>query len=235
MTGALSNRTRLVLGLCLAWGVAACGGGDGGDPGAGAAGAGSGGKASGGAGGGGSGGSAGATAGSGGGGQGGSSGSGSSGGSSGSSASGGEGGTGGASGSSGSGGGGGSAATCVETDRGCRCDPFPPQGDEVLLCTAQSVNGMCCEDALGSCSCRTWSCENDSLGCTCGSSTDGPMTACNGVFGVCCLSVIGTASSCYCDDVLTECVGENDVEVDNCTIDIAPCAAGETEVDACKE
>ena len=79
-----------------------------------------------------------------------------------------------------------------------------------------------------------WSCEKDSLGCSCGSNTDGPLKKCTGGFGVCCLSVIGTASNCYCDDLLTECVGANDVKVANCDIEIAPCGQGETEVDACK-
>jgi hypothetical protein len=142
-------------------------------------------------------------------------------------------------GGGGSGGEGGSAGeagvACEETERGCMCATRPAELTDVALCTPESVNGMCCsDDALGFCSCRTWSCENDAFGCSCGSSIDGPMTACNGVFGVCCFSQINTASSCYCDDVLTECVGENDIEVANCDIAIVPCGQGETLVESCK-
>jgi hypothetical protein len=124
---------------------------------------------------------------------------------------------------------------CKKTDRGCLCAMVAPQPDPVAICSAQSVNGMCCESAAtGFCSCREWSCKNDSLGCSCGSGVEGPLTKCSGSFAVCCLSVIGTASNCYCDDLLTECVGASDVKVPSCGIDVAPCGEGETEVDACK-
>ncbi|HVJ16949.1 MAG TPA: hypothetical protein VM686_16020 [Polyangiaceae bacterium] len=140
-------------------------------------------------------------------------------------------------GTGGGGTGGGNGLTCFDTEVGCMCSPLNGGEQEIPLCTAASVNGLCCsEPGTGFCSCRSWSCENDSLGCSCGAGVeDGPLTQCNGVYGVCCLSQIGTASSCYCDDILTECVGENDMEVANCGIDIAPCAVGETPVDACKE
>lgn len=149
----------------------------------------------------------------------------------GSSGGGGSGGAGGASGGMA----GGNSLSCSETATGCLCAPISPQPDDVPICTRQSVNGICCESpTTGFCSCRTWTCENDSLGCSCGAGADGALSACSGVFGVCCLSVTGTASSCYCDDLLTECVGTNDMEVENCEIDIAPCGPGEEAVDTCK-
>ena len=155
----------------------------------------------------------------------------SSGGQSGSSGSGGSGGVGGTGGSGGSGG----SLNCTETTTGCLCAPVSPQPDDVPICTRQSINGICCSNSTtGFCSCRTWTCENDSLGCTCGAGSDGTLTACSGDYGVCCMSVTGTASSCYCDDILTECVGTNDMEVENCEVSIAPCGPGEVAVDACK-
>jgi hypothetical protein len=230
-------QTRRVLGLCcLVFSAVACSGEDGDDPGGGtAASSGTGAVAGSNTGGGGA---SGGTAGSAGAVSGGASGSagsagtvGETGGTAGAGA-----GAGGTAGSAGSGGTAGEGSlACSETDRGCLCFPGPEGADDVPFCDPLAVNGMCCEDPLlGSCSCRMWSCENDSLGCSCGSSVDGPLTACNGVYGVCCLSVIGTASNCYCDDLLTECVGDNDMEVANCDIEIAPCGAGETEVDSCK-
>jgi hypothetical protein len=142
-------------------------------------------------------------------------------------------------GSAGSGGAGGSSGTSVTdvhcsqpSDALCYCvQGLDPPANPTSICTAASINGLCCSDLL--CACRRWTCTEDADGCECGPGSTGASSLCTRSWTTCCRNQDGPASTCLCDDSGLPCDSPS-VQVDNCDVADTPCGPGETRLDSCQ-